>query len=296
MTKVFSIISMQSGVGKSFVTAVLADFLCGATNNSVLVIDLGGFGTVTDMLIGQDGQDECSEYNLAVRLILDRLDSEHAGFDFDKAVQRGVGNVKHAANIDLLPSRASTAHADIDLEKEQSTDLLRRAVEAHLCDYGVVLVDCPAWIDSYGNFAVRNALRISDGCIIPGNTAFSLLSGTTPLLDTKNILCRAADFGRQIGKEIRLHGIVVNRDAGTFREQRRRRPYVLEQLGGAGMELLWGRPPITCIPEIYPHPFPLGSRSAEYRTLRRKWGYRVTKLVTKFACDILHFEGVVWDP
>ena len=296
MVRTFSIISEQHGVGKSFVTAVLADFLSAAMTERVLVIDLGEFGAVSDMLIGPNRGNEFSGENLAVRLILDRPGSENAWFDFEKEVRRCVGNVRHSAGIDLLPSRASSKRAESDLGEEQSAELLRLAVESNLDDYGVVLVDCPAWIDSFGNFAVRNALQISDGCIIPGNTSFNLLSGTTPILDTRNILYRADEFGREVDKDIRLHGIVVNRDASSFSEQRRRCPYVLEQLRGTGMEFFWGRPPITCIPEIYPIPLRLGSMSREHRTLRQKWGCRLTRAVTEFAHEMLNFEGAVWDP
>ena len=73
MAKVFSIISCGIGTGKSFVTAVLADFLSGAMNKSVLVIDLGDYGSLTAILIGRDKQDEFCEESLAVRLNLDQL-------------------------------------------------------------------------------------------------------------------------------------------------------------------------------------------------------------------------------
>lgn len=42
MPKVFSIISIQGGVCKSYITAALADVLSGAINKRVLVIDLFG--------------------------------------------------------------------------------------------------------------------------------------------------------------------------------------------------------------------------------------------------------------
>ena len=296
MVKAFSIISIQGGVGKSFVTAVLADFLAGATKQRVLVIDLGDFGALTTMLIGRGRQDEFCQDNLAVRLIVDRLDPENPRFDFDTWVQRRVSNVRRAADLDLLPSGSMAGHPELHPELEHSTDLLGRAVESYPGDYDVVLIDCPAWTDAFGIFAIRNALQISDGCIIPGNTHFNLLSGTTPILEVKDILYRVDKFAREIDKDIRLHGIVVNRDTSTFMTQRRRRPYVVEQLRGAGMELFWGRPPITYIPERLPGKLLPTAMSDECVTLRQKWGYQLTRAISKFANDILHFEGTVWDP
>ena len=144
MVKAFSTISNQGGVGKSFVTGRLADFLSAATKRKhrVLVNDFDSLGTVTAMLIGRDRQDEFCEENLATRLILDRLDPENARFGFDAAVQRSVSNLR-TADIDLLPSGSMTEHPDIPPDVEYSAELLLRAVGPNLSDYDVILVDCP---------------------------------------------------------------------------------------------------------------------------------------------------------
>lgn len=284
MPKVFSIISLQGGVGRSYVTVALADFLSGAMKKKVLVIDLGPCGTATAMLIGQDRQDEIGEENSVVRLFRDQPEPEAARFDFDATVQRSVSNVRQAPTIDLLPfdGRSAQPVDESDLsDSSKSTDLLRRAVESDMDDYDVVLVDCPVGLGSL----TRNALRISDGYIIPVDSHFNLLSGTTPILDVGAILGRVNKFADKIDKDIRLHGIVVNR------YRRRRRQHVAEQLGAAGFgSVYWA--PIAFVPESVLPPCRAPSGSKSYKTLRQKWGHRLTKTFAKFADDILRFEGV----
>ena len=287
MPKVFSIVSLQGGVGKSFVTAALADFLSGATNKRVLVIDLGIGGAVTDMLIGWDRQDEIDEGNTVIRQIGDRLELEATRFGFDAMVQRGVSNVRQASTIDLLPLGAWAAYSSYDLpDSVNSTDLLRRAVESNLEAYDVVLVDCCGGLGTL----TRNALRISDGYIILGDSRFNLLTGTTSILDVGNILGNVNKFADEIDKDIRLLGIVVNR------HRRRRRPYVAEQLWAAGVGPVYGTSPIAWVPEIFPLPVVRATpKPREYKTLRQKWGRRLTKTFAKFADDILRFEGVTFE-
>ena len=287
MPKVFSIISMQGGIGKSFVTALLADFLSGATNKRVLVIDIGSGGSASAMLIGWDRQDEIDEGNTVIRQIGDRLELEATRFDFDAMVQRGVSNVRQASTIDLLPLGAWAPYSFHDLpDLVNSTDLLRRAVESHLDDYEVVLVDCCGGLGTL----TRNALRISDGYIIPGDSRFNLLTGTTSILDAGNILGKVNKFADEIGKDIRLHGIVVNR------YRRRRRHHVAEQLWAAGCGPVYWTP-IAFVPErvLLPFPWRAESKPREYKTLRQKWGRRLVKTFTKFADDILRFEGVAFE-
>ena len=283
MPKVFSIISMQAGVGKSYITAALADVLSGAMNKRVLVIDLGAGGSATAMLIGQDRQDAIGEENTVVRLIRAQLAPEDARFDFDAMVQRGVSNVCQAPTIDLLPFDGGAIDGPFDEsnppDSVHSTDLLRRAVESNLDDYDVVLIDCPGG----QGILTRNALRISDGYIIPGGSHFNLLTGTTSILDIGKILGNVNKFADEIDKDIRLHGIVVNW------HRRRRRRHVAEQLGAVGFGPVYWTP-VAFVPEKALLPG-CASKSKGYKTLRQKWGHRLTKTFAKFADDILRFEG-----
>ena len=290
MPKVFSIISFQGGIGKSFVTVALADFLSGATNKRVLVIDLGIGGAATTMLIGQDRQDAIGGENSVVRLFRelfpDQLGPEEARFDFDAMVQRNVSNVRQAPTIDILPFDGGPFGESNPPDSVNSPDLLRRAVESNLDAYDVVLVDCPGGL----GILTRNALRISDGYIIPGDSHFNLLTGTTSILDVGKILGNVNKFADEIDKDIRLLGIVVNR------HRRRRRPYVAEQLWAAGVGSVYGTPPIAWVPEIFPLPVVRATpKPREYKTLRQKWGRRLTKTFAKFADDILRFEGVTFE-
>ena len=101
MARVFSIISSQSGVGKTLVTAALAEFFSGAMDKKVLVIDLDGGATT--MLTEEHRWQEIDEGHSISRLIQDQLEPDAGRFHFDAAVRRGVSNVHDARTIDLLP-------------------------------------------------------------------------------------------------------------------------------------------------------------------------------------------------
>lgn len=281
MAKVFSIISSQSGVGKTLVTAVLAEFFSGLKDKKVLVIDLDGGATT--MLTEEHRWQEIDEGHSVARLIQDRLEPGAGGFhfDFDAAVWRGVSNVHDAGAIDLLPCNPNSAFRV--LEPIGPVDLLWRAVKSNLDDYNVVLVDCRSRLDGL----TRNALRISDGYIVPATSHFNLLTGSTAILDIAAVVQPAVrKVAAEMDRKIELHGIVINR----YR-QNRRRPHIWEQLKAIGYESAWITP-VAIVPEI--RRLPEFATEKAYRTLRQKWGYRLTNVFTKLAHDLLCSEGLVY--
>lgn len=223
MARVFSIISSQSGVGKTLVTVALAEFLSGARDKKVLVIDLEGGATA--MLTDEHRGQETDEGHSVARLVPDQRepDAERFHLDFDAAVRRGVSNVHEARTMDLLPCNPNSAFRAP--EPVVPFDLLWRAVQSDLDDYDVVLADCRTGLDGL----TRNALRISDAYIVPATSHFNLLTGSTPTLDmAAKVTPAVSEFAAEIDKQIGLHGIVINR------HRRNRCPHVWEQLWAIG--------------------------------------------------------------
>ena len=280
MARVFSIISSQSGVGKTLVTVVLAEFFSGLKDTKVLVIDLDGGATT--MLTGEHRWQEIDEGHAIARLIQDQLepDAGRFHFDFDAAVRRGVSNVHDARTIDLLPCNPNSVFRFPD--QIVPVDLLWRAVKSNLDDYDIVLIDCRSGLDGL----TRNALRISDGYIVPATSHFNLLTGSTAILDIAAVVQPAVwKVAAEMNRKIELHGIVINR----YR-QNRRRPHIWEQLMAIGYEAAWITP-VAVVPEI--RRLPEFATEKEYRTLRQKWGYRLTNVFTKLAHDLLRSEGMI---
>lgn len=274
MTKVFSIISSQSGVGKTLVAVALAECSSGAMDKKVLGIDLGGGATT--MLTGEHRWQEIEEAHSVTRLIHNQLepDAGRFRFDFDAAVQTGVSNVHDACAIDLLPCNPDSAFWVP--EPVAPDDLLWRAVMFNLDDYDIVLVDCRSGFGSL----TRNALRMSDGYVVPATSHFKLLTRSTAILDIAEVVQPAVrKVASELDWKIELHGIVINR----YRKNRRR-PHIWEQLKDIGYETAWITP-VAVVPEIRRLPEFVTEKA--YRTPRQKWGYRLTNVSTKLAHNIV---------
>lgn len=281
MARVFSIISSQSGVGKTLITIALAEFFSGLMDRKVLVIDLAGGATT--MLTEEDRWQEIDEGHAIARLIQDQLEPDPGRFhfDFDAAVRRGVSNVHEAGAIDLLPCNLNLAFRVP--EPVAPNDLLWRAVKSNLDDYDVVLVDCCSGLDGL----TRNALRISDGYIVPATSHFNLLTGSTAILDIAAVVQPAVrKVAAELDRKIELHGIVINRYP-----QNRRRPHLWEQLKAIGHESVWITS-IAVLPKI--RRLPEFATEKVYRTPRQKWGYHLTDVFTKLAHDLLCSEGLIY--
>ena len=295
MAKVLSILGYLSFNENWYVTMALAEFLSGAAKKRVLVIDLGGDET-TGVLIGHDRRNEIDDENTVAWLIRSQPDPGDRRLDFDAMVRRGVSNVRQASTIDLLPSSQFRRAPDNERWSERGHDehrinVLRRVVESHLEDYDVVLVECPrGHVDTPGTgILIRNALHVSDGYILPGDTLFAMVGGNPGVLEMPEIIAMIKKFNEEMDSHLRLYGMVVS---GYVRGRRR---FVKELLLGVGAlgGMYWS--PIALIPYLHMEPQPkkpLHARKArKYKRLEQKWGKKLTKIYTKFAEDILRFEG-----
>jgi len=210
MAHVFSTINLKGGVGKTTTTVALAEFMSGHLNKRVLVVDLDPQTNATVMLIGERKWRELNKKERTIcRLFKDALEPEVNYFDFRATLQKKVSNVSEAWSIDLLPSSLDLIDVQDSLASVppgrfysvNPTELLWRAVKAHLDDYDVVILDCPPNL----GIITLNGLRMSDGFVIP--TIPDVLS----TYGIPQILKRVKQYASEIAETIDPLGIVITK-------------------------------------------------------------------------------------
>ena len=262
MAHVFSVINLKGGVGKTTTTVAMAEFMSGEMNKRVLVVDLDPQTNATVMLIGEHRWRKLNDKEHTIcRLFQDALEPENIRFDFDATLQKRVSNVWQSPTIDLLPSSLDLIDIQDRLATVPSgrfysvnpTELLWRAVKAHLDDYDVVIVDCPPNL----GIITLNGLRISNGFVIP--TVPDVLS----TYGIPQILSRVEQFSREIAESIEPLGIIVTK----YQENSTVHHNTLDRLRANGNPMVFD----TIIPQANKY-----AAAAEYgveMTLKQKWGY-----------------------
>jgi chromosome partitioning protein len=262
MPTAIATISLKGGVGKTTLTAGVAEFLAGEFGQRVLLVDLDAQTNLTTMMIGQDRWLQCNKrgHTLAT-LFADALDDTRR-FDLDTTLQRDVSPVESVRGVDLLPASLDF----IELQEELSArrvaaddhaaliDVLRRAVAAIADNYDFILIDCAP---NVGPFSL-NGLSLADAYVIP--TIPDVLSTYA----IGHVQRQVADFGREIGREITELGVVVTkfRAAATLHQDT-----VLR---------LRRDPSIQNVLPAYLHEANVIGAAAEYRpyvNLRAKYGH-----------------------
>ncbi|AZG48534.1 ParA family protein [Gordonia insulae] len=209
MPTVIATISLKGGVGKTTLTAGVAEFLSGEFGKHVLLIDLDAQTNLTTMMIGEDRWLRCNDQGHTLATLFgDALDGTNL-FDLHKTVQRGVSPVHSVTGVDLLPSSLDL----IELQEELSArrvaaddhaaivDVLRTGVAPIAGDYDYILIDCPP---NVGPFSL-NGLAMADAYVIP--TIPDVLSTYA----IPHIQRQVADFGAEIGRTITELGVVVTK-------------------------------------------------------------------------------------
>lgn len=209
MPTVIATISLKGGVGKTTLTAGVAEFMAGEFGRRVLLIDLDAQTNLTTMMIGQQRWLECNERGHTIAtLFADVLDGGTA-FDLDATCQRDVSPVAQARGVDLLPSSLDL----IDLQEELSAkrvladdhlavvDELSTALRPIVDRYDYVLIDCPP---NVGPFSL-NGLAMADAYLIP--TIPDVLSTYA----IPHIQRQVSDFGAEIGRHIVELGVVITK-------------------------------------------------------------------------------------
>lgn len=116
MAKTIATINLKGGVGKTTITAGLAEFMSLEFGQRVLLIDLDAQINLTTMMISEDTWLELNKQGRTIAtLFRDAVDGT-SHFDVKEAIQRSVSPVKRVTGVDLLPSSLDL----IELQEEIS--------------------------------------------------------------------------------------------------------------------------------------------------------------------------------
>jgi chromosome partitioning protein len=264
MAHVIATINLKGGVGKTTVTAAIAEILATEFDKRVLAIDLDPQTNLTTMLIGdaQWGKLNTSGRTLAT-LFQDALrpDGDSKLFDLEATLQKGASPVRDVRTLDLLPSSLDLIDVQDRLGtmspgryfSDNPTDLLRRVTNRLVDDYDYVLVDCPPNL----GIVTLNGLRIADGYIIP--TIPDVLS----TYGIPQIRSRVRGFAENLGETIAELGIVISkyRAASTVHNT------TIDRLENDSELRVFG----TWIPEA--NKIAEAAEHAPLGTVRQRWGY-----------------------
>lgn len=209
MAKVITTISLKGGVGKTTVTAALAEFMSMEFGQRVLLVDLDSQINLTTMLIGEEKWFDLNQEGLTIATMFRDAIEETSNFDVKASIQRSVSTVKGGHRVDLLPSSLDL----IDLQEQLSAfriksgsptagvDILRSALKPVLGSYDYVLIDCPPNVGPI----TLNGLAFADGYIIP--TIPDVLS----TYGIPQIQTHIAKFGDLLDRKIVELGLVITK-------------------------------------------------------------------------------------
>jgi chromosome partitioning protein len=233
---VIATLNLKGGVGKTTVTAGLAEFLAGEFRRRVLLVDLDSQMNLTAMMIGPARWVELNDRSATLAaLFSDAIDGTRT-FRLDDALQRDVSTVDGVRGVDLVPSSLDL----IELTEELSALRVRRddtlaavgvlgdALAPILDDYDVVLLDCPP---SMGPLTL-NGLAMAHGYLVP--TIPDVLS----TYGIGQVQTQIARFAEELGRPIVELGVVVSKfraNAAVHREtvlRLRRDPSIAHVLPG----------------------------------------------------------------
>jgi chromosome partitioning protein len=168
MAKIISVCNQKGGVGKT-TTAINASAYLALAGNKVLLIDMDPQANATSGLGIDKKTVEISVYDV---IINDTRPEE--------AIRKTI-----VSNLDILPSNASLAGAEVELVALMSREYkLNKALSSVREQYDFIIVDCPP---SLGLLTI-NALAASDSTIIPIQCEYYALEGLSQLLSTINLI------------------------------------------------------------------------------------------------------------
>lgn len=210
MAKVIATISLKGGVGKSTVTAGLAEFMSAEFGQRVLLVDLDSQINLTTMMISEQQWAELNKRgDTLASLFADAVNGNNEYFHLETAIQHGVSPVKKVTTVDLLASSLDLIELQEDLSalrvSQQRSDggvrFLREAIAPVVDYYDYVLIDCPPNIGP----VTLNGLAAADAYIIPTIPDFLSTYGIPQIQN------RVRRFGEEIGRTIVELGVVITK-------------------------------------------------------------------------------------
>ncbi|GAA1456634.1 ParA family protein [Williamsia maris] len=209
MTSVIATISLKGGVGKTTVTAGVAEFMAGEFGRRVLVVDLDSQINLTTMFLGDERwvKLNAAGHTLAT-VFADAVDGT-SEFSLSETLQRDVSTVSGVVGVDLIPSSLDLIEVTEELSALRvrrddtlaGVSALRDALASVVDNYDFVLIDCPP---NMGPITL-NGLAMADGYIIP--TIPDVLS-TYGIPQVQTYIGR---FGEEIGRRIVELGVVITK-------------------------------------------------------------------------------------
>ncbi|MCZ4080290.1 AAA family ATPase [Rhodococcus sp. H36-A4] len=209
MAKVITTISLKGGVGKTTVTAALAEFMASEFGKRVLLVDLDSQINLTTMLIGEERWIDLNARKLTIATLFADAVNGTSDFDLHSTIQKGASTVKKISNVDLLPSSLDLIGLQEELSALRVRDgspvagvgLLGAALEPVKDFYDFILVDCPPNVGP----VTLNGLAMADGYIIPTIPDFLSTYGI-PQIQTY-----IEKFADQLGRSIIELGLVITK-------------------------------------------------------------------------------------
>ena len=267
MATTISLINLKGGVGKTSTTVALAEFLASEHGQKVLIIDLDPQTNATVALIGEkEWEKKRVKKETLYQLFKDKIDKTKL-FDINKAIARGVSNVKYVRSIDLLPSSIELVDIQDTLplissgqfHSSSPTTILKDALGSVLDNYDIVLIDCPPNL----GIITLNGIRISDYYLIP--TVPDILS----TYGIPQIVNRIEEFAEVAGVGIKPMGIIISMIRGA------------SNLHYTTVNLLKKKAKAGDYPRILNTQIPLTVKAAEAadygegerKTIKQKYGY-----------------------
>ncbi|WP_072804245.1 ParA family protein [Rhodococcoides yunnanense] len=209
MAKVITTISLKGGVGKTTITAGVAEFMSAEFGQKVLLIDLDSQINLTTMMISEGDWFDLNKKGLTLATLFRDAVEGTSNFDVQASIQRSVSPVKKVTGVDLLPSsldliglqeRISALRVN-EGSPTSAVDILRKAIEPVAAYYDYILIDCPPNVGPI----TLNGLAMADGYIIP--TIPDVLS----TYGIPQIQTRIKEFGEELGRSIVELGLVITK-------------------------------------------------------------------------------------
>ncbi|OZD03561.1 chromosome partitioning protein [Rhodococcus sp. 06-221-2] len=172
MAKAIATINLKGGVGKSTMTAAIAEFMAGAFGKRVLLVDLDPQTNLTTMMIGSKTWHDLNESGRTLKALFEQaLDSQAPAFDIEGALQRNVSPLANLGGIDLLASSLDMIEISEEMAAWQYDEpdslepflVLKTAVDTVRDQYDYILIDCPPNM----GIVTRNGLMLADAYVIP---------------------------------------------------------------------------------------------------------------------------------
>ncbi|WP_250283676.1 MULTISPECIES: ParA family protein [unclassified Frankia] len=287
MTHIISTINLKGGVGKTTITAALAEILAGEHGRRVLIIDLDPQTNLTVFMIGEARWQELNDSGRTLAtLFRDAVDPGPAGglFDVHQALQRDVSPVASVTQVDLLASSLdlidlqdrllSAAGPPAAVGGHNPVELLHRQIEKIADDYDYILVDCPPNL----SVLTLNGLRISHGYIVP------TIPDVMSTYGIPQIRSRIQKFATSVGRVIPAVGLVVSKYRANVSLHRQTADYLARSGKETGLRVFSSRiPDSTEIAEA--------AEFNDWGTLRQRYGYHrhydaLASLATEFIAAV----------